>query len=278
MENFKFKKNFGQNFISDGNLLSAIDADAEITQNDNVLEIGAGIGSLTAKLAEQAKKVVSYEIDKTLTEPLNELASRCKNLTIKIKDALKTSITEIEEDFRGERYKIVANLPYYITSPLIFKFIENSDKVISMTVMVQKEVAERYVATPSSKEYGVATIMLNYYADIKLLRTINRSLFKPVPNVDSALIKITVNSSKPKAKNNDIFKKLIHASFSMRRKTLVNNLLKNFNVDKNTITSLLNKMGRSNDVRAEQLTISDFIYLADNLQFDKIFVNNCVVD
>lgn len=265
MENFKFKKNFGQNFISDGNLLSAIVADAEIMQTDNVLEIGAGAGSLTAKLAERAKKVVSYEIDKTLTEHLNELASKHKNLTIKIKDALKISIDEIESDFGGEKYKLVANLPYYITSPLIFKFIENSDKVISMTIMVQKEVSERYVASHNSKEYGIATIMLNYYADIKLLRTINRKLFRPVPNVDSALIKITPNSSKPRAVNDEIFKGLVHASFSMRRKTLVNNLLKNFNVDKSKLISILNKMGKSNDVRAEQLTISDFIYLADNL-------------
>jgi 16S rRNA (adenine1518-N6/adenine1519-N6)-dimethyltransferase len=213
IENFNFKKNFGQNFISDENLLSAIVSDAEVSFDDNVLEIGAGAGALTSKLAQTAKKVVSYEIDKTLTEHLQKLSSKYSNLTIHIKDALKAPVSEIEKDFNSETYIVVANLPYYITSPLIFKFIEETSNAKSITVMVQKEVAERYSAKPNSKEYGIATIMLNYYADIKYLRTVNRKMFNPAPNVDSALIKIIPNANKAKAKDEGKFKELVKMAF-----------------------------------------------------------------
>ena len=265
IKNFEFKKNFGQNFIFDKNLLSSIVSDAKITKEDNVLEIGAGAGTLTAKIAESAKKVISYEIDKTLTEHLNNLTNNFNNLEIKIKDALKEPIEEIEKDFNGEDYKIVANLPYYITSPLIFKFVEETNRAKSITVMIQKEVAERFVAKPNSKDYGIATIMLNYYADIKYLRTINRKVFNPAPNVDSALIQIIPNPNKPKAKNKQNFKKLVQSSFSMRRKTLVNNLTKNYNTDKEKLIPLLEKLNKPLTARAEELSLSDFIYLADNI-------------
>lgn len=169
MENFKFKKEFGQNFIFDGNLLSAIVSDAEITSDDEVLEIGAGAGTLTKKICEKAKKVVSYEIDKNLTEHLMDIQKQNGNLTVVMRDALKEDISEIEKHFEGN-YKIVANLPYYITSPMIFKFLEQTNRVKSMTVMVQKEVAERFSAKENSKDYGISTIMINYYADVKYLR------------------------------------------------------------------------------------------------------------
>jgi 16S rRNA (adenine1518-N6/adenine1519-N6)-dimethyltransferase len=264
IENFEFKKNFGQNFIFDENLLSKIVLDAGITEKDNVLEIGAGGGTLTSKLAEKAKKVVAYEIDKTLTEHLNNLSSQYKNLTIYIKDALKTSVKEIENDFGGESYSIVANLPYYITSPLIFKFIEETKNVDSITVMVQKEVAERYIAQPNAKDYGIATIMLNYYADVKYLRTVKKEVFRPMPKIDSALIQIKPNLNKPKAKNEDLFKKIVQTAFSMRRKTLLNNLAK-LNFKKEDLTSLLAKINKLPTVRAEELSIPDFVFLSDNL-------------
>lgn len=263
-KNFDFKKNFGQNFIYDEKLLTEIVSLAGVTETDNVLEIGAGAGTLTSKLAEKAKKIVSYEIDKTLTEHLEKLSNQHQNLTIYIKDGLKTPINEIEKDF-NEKYIVVANLPYYITSPLIFKFIEESNNVKSMTVMVQKEVAERFSATPNTKEYGIPTIMLNYYADVKYLKTISKSYFKPMPKVDSALIQIIPNQNKPKSEDNIKFKKLVQASFSMRRKTLVNNLTKNFNAEKSEIVSLLQKLNKSETVRAEELSINDFIFLANNL-------------
>lgn len=265
MENFNFKKEFGQNFIFDGNLLSAIVFDAGITEKDNVLEIGAGAGTLTEKLSCKAKKVVAYEIDKNLTEHLNELAKKHNNLTIYMRDALKTPMKEIESDFNEGKYHVVANLPYYITSPLIFKFIENTKNVLSLTIMIQKEVAERYSARSNSKEYGIATIMLNYYADAKYVRTVNRKMFTPSPNVDSALIKITPNESKPKADDSKKFQKLVNASFSMRRKTLVNNLTKNFEANKEHLLSLIKDLQKSPSVRAEELEIKDFIYLSNNL-------------
>ena len=160
MKNFKFKKEFGQNFIFDGNLLSAIVSDSEITEEDEVLEIGAGAGTLTQKLCEKAKKVVSYEIDKNLTEHLRELDGKNNNLKVIIADALKTPIQEIESNFSGN-YKIVANLPYYITSPMIFKFLEPTKRVLSLTAMVHIEVAERFGAKENTKDYGVSTIMIN---------------------------------------------------------------------------------------------------------------------
>lgn len=265
IENFEFKKKFGQNFIFDKNLLSSIVSDANISKESNILEIGAGAGTLTKKLAEKAKKVVAYEIDKTLTEHLDKLTQNFSNLKIRIKDVLKEPIEEIEKNFNGERYSIVANLPYYITSPLIFKFLEETSNVNSITVMVQKEVAERYTAIPNSKEYGIATVMINYYADIKYLRTINRRVFNPIPNVDSALIQIIPNSNKSKVKDRESLKKIVKAAFSMRRKTLINNLTKNYGANKESLILFLKKLNKSLTIRAEELSIEEFIYLADNL-------------
>lgn len=264
MENFKFKKEFGQNFIFDGNLLSAIVSDSGITENDEVLEIGAGAGTLTQKICEKAKKVVSYEIDKKLTEHLKALENKNPNLKVVMADALKTPIEEIEKNFDGN-YKIVANLPYYITSPMIFKFLEETKKVESLTVMVQKEVAERFSAKENSKDYGIATIMINYQADVQYLRTVKRQMFTPPPNVDSALIKITPNQNKPKANSNETFAKIVKASFSMRRKTLQNNLFSSLNISKEKTVELLNALGKQPTTRAEELTISDFIFISNNL-------------
>lgn len=264
MENFKFKKEFGQNFIFDGNLLSAIVSDSGITSNDEVLEIGAGAGTLTQKICDKAKKVVSYEIDKKLTEHLKTLESKNKNLEVVMADALKTPIEEIEKHFKGN-YKIVANLPYYITSPMIFKFLEETNKVESLTVMVQKEVAERFSAKENSKDYGVATIMINYQADVEYLRTVKRQMFTPPPNVDSALIKITPNPNKPKANSNENFAKIVKGSFSMRRKTLQNNLFSSLQIPKEKTVESLLKIGKEPTARAEELSIENFIYLANNL-------------
>ena len=263
MENFKFKKEFGQNFIFDGNLLSAIVSDAGITSDDEVLEIGAGAGTLTKKLCEKAKKVVSYEIDKNLTEHLYEIQKQNQNLQVEMKDALKENIEEIEKHFSGN-YKIVANLPYYITSPMIFKFLEQTQRVSSMTVMVQKEVAERFSAKENSKEYGIATIMINYHADVEYLRTVGRQMFTPPPNVDSALIKITP-SNKEKANNDEIFALMVKTAFSSRRKTLSNNLSK-LGISKSDVDNAIGDFGKPPTTRAEQLSIHEFILLSNKLQ------------
>lgn len=263
MKDFKFKKEFGQNFIFDGNLLSAIVADSEITNQSEVLEIGAGAGTLTKKLCEKAKKVVSYEIDKTLTEQLTQLENQTPNLKVIFADALKEPLEKIESNFSGN-YVVVANIPYYITSPLIFKFLKESKRALSLTVMIQKEVALRYLSKPSTKDYGIPTVMINYLANVEFLRNVNRKMFTPVPNVDSALIKITRDSSKPKANDEIFFEKLVKASFANRRKTLVNNL-QFINIPKEKIINSLNSINKTNDVRAEQLSVNDFINLSNLL-------------
>ena len=262
MENFIYKKKFGQNFIFDGNLLSSIVADSKINSDSEVLEIGAGAGTLTKKLCSVAKHVVSYEIDKSLTNILTKLEREFPNLKVVFQDALKTPLKEIESNF-SSNFVIVANLPYYITSPLIFKFLDS--KATALTVMVQKEVADRFFAKPNSKDYGIPTVMINYCADVEYLRTVNRKMFTPSPNVDSALIRIIKNPNKQKAENEKFFKEMVKASFSSRRKTLVNNLI-SYGLPKEKILCVLNKLKISTNVRAEELAIDNFIDLSNELQ------------
>ena len=260
LENFKFNKKFGQNFISDKNLLSAIVSDAEITKEDEVLEIGAGAGTLTKAISEKAKKVVSYEIDKNLTEHLKSVENSSENIKIYIEDALKKQINEIEKDFEKE-YHLIANLPYYITTPLIFKFLEESDKCKSLTVMVQKEVAERFCASCGEEGYGIPSIILDYFCESKITRIVSRKMFFPMPNVDSAVLCIRKKEIKSSIEFRAKFKKLVALAFSMRRKTLYNNLKPVIN-SKDEFENILKLININNvSVRAEQLTTEDFIKL-----------------
>lgn len=220
MENFVFKKKFGQNFISDKNLLSAIVSDAEISDKDDVLEIGAGAGSLTQELSKRAKKVVSFEIDKDLKSHLEEL--KLENVEFVFGDFMDAKMPEIEKKF-SKKYKVVANLPYYITTPIIFKFFEEANKLDSLTIMVQKEVAERVCANVGGKDYGILTVMANFYGTPKITRIIGRQMFFPVPNVDSALLNIKIENKHPNV-DRGAFSKFVKQCFSMRRKTLLNNL------------------------------------------------------
>ncbi len=219
-----FKKKYGQNFISDKNLLKAIVEDAQINENDEVLEIGAGLGTLTSEISLKAKKVVSYEIDKDLKEVLEGL--KLKNVSFIFNDIMKENIDNIEENFDKD-YKIIANLPYYITTPIIFKFLNNSKKLKSLTIMVQKEVAQRIIADKGTKDYGVLSIMIKVFGSAKITRFVNRKLFFPVPNVDSAVVKIEINDKYDFVDKKDFYK-FIQACFVMRRKTLKNNLIHSF--------------------------------------------------
>lgn len=266
IENHKFNKKFGQNFISDKNLLAAIVNDAQISSNDEVLEIGAGGGALTQELAAKAKKVVSYEIDKTLTEHLNELSKQFDNLEIIIDDALKLPIQEIEQNFE-EEYKLVANLPYYITSPLIFKFLEQTKRCKSITVMVQQEVAQRFCAKAGDENYGIPSVMLNFYCDCKIMRNVSRKMFFPMPNVDSAVIRLDRKEIPYSDEFISKFSKIVNSSFAMRRKTLINNLTKNLKVSKEEILKILKILNLSEMVRAEELTIEDYKNLTQQLKF-----------
>ena len=222
MLNHNFKKKFGQNFISDKNLLKAICNDADINEDDEVLEIGAGGGSLTEALSESAKRVVSYEIDNDLKDHL--LSLNLENVEFLFDDVMNYSLDEIEKDFKNG-YKMVANLPYYITTPILFKFLK-STKLTSLTIMVQKEVAERMIATAGGKNYGVLSVMTAYYGNAEIKRVVSRKLFYPQPNVDSAIVNITLNHGKTTVKNGDKFYKFVGGMFAMRRKPLRNNLAK----------------------------------------------------
>ncbi|MFA6860700.1 MAG: 16S rRNA (adenine(1518)-N(6)/adenine(1519)-N(6))-dimethyltransferase RsmA [Clostridia bacterium] len=262
---FRFNKQFGQNFISDGNLLSAIVSDAGVTEIDNVLEIGAGAGALTQKLSEKAKKVVSFEIDNNLKPILSETLAGCNNVELIFENALETSMEKIEKLFNGEKFKVVANLPYYITTPLIFKFLEETDKVSSITVMVQKEVAERLASKPSTDEYGTITPLCNYHAIVSIKRNVGRQMFRPVPNVDSAIVHFQIDRTRFDCLNYENLKKIVHSAFSMRRKTLLNNL-NSAGFNKEKVEKILASLSLSPSIRGEALTTAQFIELSNLLK------------
>lgn len=259
LNNFKFNKKFGQNFIFDKNLLTAIVNDAKINNQDEVLEVGAGAGTLTKIIASKAKKVVSYEIDKNLTEILQQNLQDVENSKVVFADALKTDIKEIESHFTQD-YCVVANLPYYITTPLIFKFVQETKRVKSLTIMVQKEVAVRMVSKAGDADYGVLTVVLDFYGDVKLLRNVSRNNFMPRPNVDSAIVQIQIKKNKFEC-NEENFLKTVKASFSMRRKTLYNNL-QTLGIEKEKILACIEKMGLNPAVRGEKLTTGEFVTLS----------------
>ncbi len=257
MKDFVFKKKFGQNFISDKNLLNAIASDAEICETDEVLEIGAGAGSLTQVLSEKSKKVVSFEIDKDLFEHLSSLNLR--NVEFVFGDFLQSDLAEVEQKFQ-KKYKVVANLPYYITTPIIFRFLEDAKKLESLTIMVQKEVAERVCAKVGGKDYGILTVMANFYGEPKITRIIKRQMFFPVPSVDSALLNIKIVDKFPNVDKQG-FLKFVKACFSMRRKTLLNNLSSVYSKDR--LKSLLGEEILSR--RAEQFSLEEFVEIFEKL-------------
>ncbi len=261
MSEFNFKKKFGQNFLTDKNLLSSICNDAEICKDDEVLEIGAGMGALTTPLCERAKKVVSYEIDNELQPHLESL--NFNNLTLHFEDALKKDLSEIEKDFDGN-YKLVANLPYYITSPLIFKFLA-SDKLKSLTIMVQKEVGERMVAKVGDEQYGLLSVSCAFYGEAKIMRKVPRNMFKPQPDVDSCIVKLDVNKNKFNVDENAFFK-LVKGAFKSRRKTLLNNLSELLNVPKSALQSVEMDLSK----RAEMLSVDEFVELTKLIKDSKL--------
>lgn len=247
----EFKKKFGQNFISDKNLLSAIVDDAKVGGGD-VLEIGAGAGTLTSAISERAERVVSYEIDRDLMEHLENLG--LKNVKFVFEDVMKISLEEIEKDFKGG-YKLIANLPYYITTPIIFKFLNCSRKIESLTIMVQKEVAERIIAK-SGGDYGVLSVMINFFGNATITRIVKKNMFYPVPKVDSAIVHIEIDREKFKDIDGEKFYALVGGCFAMRRKTLKNNLTKFLNGEKMAKIS-----PQMLSLRPENLSLDDFIGL-----------------
>ncbi len=265
----EFKKSLGQNFIKDKNLLVAIANDANITADDFVVEVGAGAGTLTKVLCDNAKFVLSYEIDTSLKSILSELESENKNLKIEYADALKTSNEEILQTLESnagekvDKYKLVANIPYYITTPLLFKFLKD-EKVSSLTVMVQKEVAERIASSETSGDYGAISVIVHYLADVEIKRIVNKQMFYPVPKVDSAILQLTKKDS-VNLKEYEMLEKVVKSAFSNRRKVMVSNLSKDFHISKETLVGALTELNINPLARAENLSVNDFIKLTNKI-------------
>ena len=264
---FNFKKGFGQNFLIDTNVLDNIADAAGITSEDTVLEIGPGFGSLTQTVAERAKKVISLEIDTKLIPILNETLADYNNIEIINKDVLKCDIDELSREKNdGKPFKVVANLPYYITTPIIMDMLEKHSAVTSMTVMVQKEVAERMSAKPSTKDYGAITVLCQYYTEPSIVANVPASLFVPPPKVDSAVLKLKVlDKPSVEVKDEGVFFRVVKAAFSQRRKTLLNCLSANFPIPKDEISTLLESIGIAPSRRGETLSLEEFANIADTL-------------
>lgn len=261
---FKFNKAYGQNFIFDTNFLKSF-VDGIIDKNTDVLEIGPGAGTLTQILCEYGRRVVSYEIDKNLEPILKENLSRFDNSTVIFQDIMKVDIDAIESNFDG-KYTMVANLPYYITTPIIFKFLENAKKLNSMIIMVQLEVAERLVAKSGSKDYGAITPAIDYRANAKIIKRVSRKMFTPVPNVDSAIVKIDFVENKYDIVDTKVLDDTIKSAFAMRRKTLENNLKTSFGLSTEIIRQLLDSIGLPPQIRGEKLSTEDFVRLSNEIQ------------
>lgn len=260
--NFNFKKKFGQNFIVDENIINSIVTKSAIDKETLVIEIGPGAGSLTAKLAESSKQVLCYEIDTTLKEILNENLKQYNNVDIIYQDFLEADVINDIKKYNYTKLYIVANLPYYITTPIIINVIEKKLNVDKMVVMVQKEVGDRFKANVGTKDYNSLSIYLNYYFNVKKLMDISRNIFIPKPNVDSIVVEFTKKENNYNLKNEEIFFKLIRDSFTQKRKTIRNNLK---NYDLNKIEEVLKKHNQDLSTRAEQITIETFVEIANNL-------------
>ncbi len=266
---FAFKKNFGQNFLIDSNILDNIAACADITKEDCVLEIGPGIGSLTQVLAEQADRVVAVEIDSTLIPILRQTLAEYHNIEILNQDILKTDIAAIiRKKNKGKPIKVVANLPYYITTPILMSLLENEHAIDSITVMVQKEVAERMQAAPGEKEYGALSVAVQYYCSAKPDMIVPPSCFMPRPKVASAVItlKPQPNRCVPPSQEK-LFFHIVRCAFGQRRKTLVNCLfhLGGFGFTKEALAEILEDLGWDTRIRGEALGLAEFASLTDKI-------------
>ncbi|MBO7352690.1 MAG: 16S rRNA (adenine(1518)-N(6)/adenine(1519)-N(6))-dimethyltransferase RsmA [Lachnospiraceae bacterium] len=265
-----FQKKFGQNFLIDTHVLDKIIAAAQITKDDMVLEIGPGIGTMTQYLCENAGKVIAVEIDRTLVPILeNDTLSEYDNFRIINEDVLKLDLKKlIEEENGGRPIKVAANLPYYITTPIVMKLLEERLPIDNITVMVQKEVAERMQAGPGSKDYGALSLAVQYYADAYIAANVPPNCFMPRPNVGSAVIRLTLHKEPPvKVKDERLMFALIRASFNQRRKTLQNGINNSpeLSFSKEAVSAALQKMGLSETVRGESLTLEQFAELSDLL-------------
>lgn len=260
---FKFSKSLGQNFLIDGNIVRKIVHESSITKDDFVLEIGPGMGTLTEELALNARRVVAVELDRKLLPILDETLKEYDNVEIVYGDILKTDVKQlIDEKFDGGPVKIVANLPYYVTTPIIGKFLEEELNLDSIIVMVQKEVAERMVSKPGSKSYGALSIFVQFYSNPKIVVKVPNTVFMPQPKIDSAVIRLDIKKDLPNIDRKKFFL-IVKAAFSKRRKTIINSLSSyGFDLDKESFKQALEKTGIRLEERAENISVEDFIKLS----------------
>ena len=270
--NIRANKRYGQNFLIDDDILNGIVNVANISKEDLVIEIGPGLGNLTKYLLESAGYVIAVEIDKKMIEILNDRFSKYENFLLLNEDILKVNIDEIikkiekESGIKYKNIKVVANLPYYVTTPIIFKLLQDENKINEITIMVQKEVADRMVANVKSKDYGILTLMVKYLADADIKLEVKNTCFIPAPNVTSSVIKL-IKDKKYTVSNEKMLFDLIHSSFAQRRKKMINSLVatKFMNFDKNFIENIFKECNIDFNTRAEELSIEKYIQIVNNI-------------
>ena len=260
---FSFKKQFGQNFITDTNLLDSIAELSGIDKNSTVLEIGCGAGTLTRALAKRAGRVIAYEIDAKLQPVLAETLAGLDNVEVVFRDFAREDMAKLEEELPP--YAVVANLPYYITTPLVTKFLDGANKVLSLTVMVQDDVARRFCAQPGTADYGAITAAIARRADAKIVKLVPRRMFYPVPNVDSAVVQLNFVEGRIPVRDAKLYRATVRAAFLSRRKTLENNLMQAFKLTREQAQAVLQAAGVPEKARGETLSPEQLAKLADLL-------------
>lgn len=260
---FTFKKSLGQNFLTDENLLDSIAEAAGIGKSDTVVEIGCGAGTLTRALSKLAGRVYAYEIDRDLRPVLAETLAGCENTEVIFRDFSKENLGELYREI-GE-YTVVANLPYYVTTPIVTRLLEEGAGVRGVCVMVQQEVAERFAAKEDTPEYGAITVAIALRGTAKIVKKVGRNMFYPAPNVDSAVVKIDFTENALPVKDKDMYRKTVRCAFLNRRKTLENNLMKSFSFSRETAAEILNRAGVEEKARGETLSPKRLAALSDIL-------------
>lgn len=260
---FTFKKSLGQNFLTDENLLDSIAEAAGIGKSDTVVEIGCGAGTLTRALSKLAGRVYAYEIDRDLRPVLAETLAGCENTEVIFRDFSKENLGELYREI-GE-YIVVANLPYYVTTPIVTRLLEEGAGVRGVCVMVQQEVAERFAAKEDTPEYGAITAAIALRGTAKIVKKVGRNMFYPAPNVDSAVVKIDFTENALPVKDKDMYRKTVRCAFLNRRKTLENNLMKSFSFSRETAAEILNRAGVEEKARGETLSPKRLAALSDIL-------------
>lgn len=275
---FKFTKSLGQNFLTDGAIIEEIVAAAQASEDDLIIEIGPGMGVLTQLAAETAGHVVAIEIDQSLIPILKENLADCPNVEVVNQDVLKTDINEIidrcRKDYGVKNVKVIGNLPYYITTPIIMKLLEDGVDADSITIMLQKEVADRIKAEPSTKAYGAISVAVGYYCTVDHIVDVPKEVFIPQPKVDSAVIRLNILKERAvKVNNEELYFEVVKAGFGMRRKTLSNSLTLLKGIDKPQIKEALDRAGIDPQKRAETLSLEEFAKLTDAVEEVKNGIN-----